>query len=202
MGIMTNRSTHIGIGLLLFLVALAVLTGCQPGPTKVQEAQNIEEPRQNAEQADTAEVTSPPAKPGSTAAFVSQCQDMDIADPAPCCKCENVGPSEEVICLTAKEMRDHVDHLEPLKRPGMADPRKFRVRGIVSLGVWFDPAGNVSRVQLLRGHPLVIGVALNAVKKWTFKPVVKNGVKRGGCGIVTIKFRFRVRDREALTELQ
>ena len=53
----TNRSS----GLLLVLVALTVLTGCQPGPTKVQEAQNIEEPRQNAEQADTSEVTSPPA---------------------------------------------------------------------------------------------------------------------------------------------
>ena len=60
MEIMVNYTTR-GGGLSLFLVALAVLTGCQPGPTKVQEAQNIEGPRQNVEQADTAEITSPPA---------------------------------------------------------------------------------------------------------------------------------------------
>ena len=64
----------------------------------------------------------------------------------------------------------------------------------------FDAAGNVSRAQWLCGHPLVIGVALNAVKKWTFKPVVKKGMKRGGCGIVTIKYDFR--NRGASTELQ
>ena len=113
--------------------------------------------------------------------------------------CEKGEHPDAVICLTAQEMRDHIDYLEPLKRPGMADPR-VRIRGIVSLGVWFDAAGNVTQAQILCGHPLVVGVALNAVIKWTFKPVVKKGVKRGGCGIITIKYDFR--NGGASTELQ
>ena len=71
MGIMINCTTA---------VVLAVLAGCQSGPTKIQDAQNIEEQRPDAEQGDPtaqthsgdsaeeqqqAEVASPPAKPPS-----------------------------------------------------------------------------------------------------------------------------------------
>ena len=53
-----------------------------------------------------------------------------------CSECEQDGHPDSVICLTAQEMRDHVGHLEPLKRPGVGCP-SLRARGIVSLGVWF-----------------------------------------------------------------
>ena len=203
----TNR----GGGLLLFLVALAVLTGCQPGPTKVQEAHNIEEPRQNAEQVDTAEVSSPPAKPGSTAAcckcdddkqkILNKCEDVEPLDLVPCCKCEDVGPSEEVICLSVKQMRDHVDHIEPIKPPGLLNGR---LRGIVRLAILFDSTGSVSYIGLKCGSPLVLGNAVEAVRKWTFKPVVVNGVKKAGCGIIRIKYRLAYPDplNKNFTELQ
>ena len=61
MRIMTNCTTR-GRKLILSLVVLAVLAGCQSGPTKIQDAQNIEESRPEADQADTAEVASTPSK--------------------------------------------------------------------------------------------------------------------------------------------
>ena len=79
MRIMTQRKRRSGT-LVPFLVVLAVLTGCQAGPTEVQDAQNIEEQHRDAEQGDApaqalsdnsaeeqqqAEVAPPPAKPPS-----------------------------------------------------------------------------------------------------------------------------------------
>ena len=49
MRIMTNYTTRSG-KLVPFLVVLAVLTGCQSGPTEVQDTQNIEEQRRDAKQ--------------------------------------------------------------------------------------------------------------------------------------------------------
>ena len=59
MRIMTHRKRRSG-KLVPFLVVLAVLTGCQAGPTEVQDSQNVEESSKAAEQA---EVTPTPAKP-------------------------------------------------------------------------------------------------------------------------------------------
>ena len=134
----------------------------------------------------------------STAAPDEECNAVWESGRALCCTCEKVANSDSVIRLTAKEMRDHVDHLEPLKAPGFG-ATGIRGNGIVRLEIWFDPAGNVSRRRAICGHPIPLSAAMRAVRKWTFKPVVRKGVKRGGCGIVTIKFRFR--DREASTEL-
>lgn len=139
----------------------------------------------------------------STAAKVDYTEDCKkVEDSARICsECEKAEHPDAVVCLTAQEMRDHVDHLEPLMRPGMARPRDLHESGIVRLGVRFDPVGSVSRIQIIGGrNPLAISVAVDAVKKWTFKPVVKKGEKRGGCGIVTIKYDFR--NGGASTELQ
>ena len=131
-----------------------------------------------------------------------KCEDVEPLDLAPCCKCENVGPSEEVICLSVKQMRDHVDHIEPIKTPGLMNGRG---RGILRLAILFDSTGRASYIRWKCGHPLITGVAIEAVRKWTFKPVLANGVKKAGCGIVTIKYRVGYPPdplNENFTELQ
>ena len=159
----------------------------------------------------------------STVALGSKCEDKDISDPvpcckcenvtqnkwedvepsglAPCCKCDNVGPSEEVICLSVKQMRDHVDHIEPIKTPGLMNGRG---RGILRLAILFDSTGRASSIRWKCGSPLLTGVAIEAIRKWTFKPVLANGVKKAGCGIITIKYRVGYPDplNENFTELQ
>ena len=116
-----------------------------------------------------------------------------------CSECEKAEHPDSVICLTTQEMRDSVEHLEPLKPPGLGSTG-LRGGGILSLEVWFDPEGNVSRARAICGHPLLLSVAMRALRKWTFKPIERKGEKRGGCGIVTIKFDFR--NGGASTELQ
>ena len=133
--------------------------------------------------------------------ILQKCEDVEPSDPVPCCMCENVEPTEEVICLSVKQMRDHVDHIEPIKTPGLMNGRGD---GILRLAILFDPTGRVSYIGGKCGHPIIIGAAIEAVRKWTFKPVVANGVKKAGCGIITIKFRIGYPDplNENFTELQ
>lgn len=135
----------------------------------------------------------------STASLFDKCRTVEKSGQALCSECEEVGGSDSVVCLTAEEMRNYVDHLEPLKPPGMG-ASGVRGSGVVRLEIWFDPAGKVSRTRAICGHPIALSAAMRAALKWTFKPVVKRGVKRAGCGVVTIKYRFR--NREASTALQ
>lgn len=115
-----------------------------------------------------------------------------------CCRCEDSERAVDVVCLDAKEMRDHVDHLEPLKPSGL--DKGLNLAGIVVLEVRFDSAGKTACARAKSGHPIAISAALTAIRKWTFKPVVSEGVARGGCGAITIKYRLR--DRGSSTALR
>ncbi len=116
----------------------------------------------------------------------------------PCCNCEASERSQGMVCLNAKEMHDHVDHMEPLKPSGL--DKGLNLAGIVVVEMRFDARGNVACARAKSGHPIAIAAAMVAVQKWTFKPVVSGGVAQGGCGPITIKYRLR--DRGSSTKLQ
>ena len=119
---------------------------------------------------------------------------------APCCKCDTSGPGrpEDVICLNAKEMRERVDHVEPLKPSGL--DKGLNLRGTVALEIRFDAGGKLACARARSGHPIAIAAAMEAVRKWTFRPLMSNGGAKGGCGPITIKYRLR--DQGSSTELQ
>lgn len=116
----------------------------------------------------------------------------------PCCTCGNSGRSDDVVCLSTKEMRDHADHIQPLKLSGL--DRDLNLAGIVVIEVRFDISGKVACARAKSGHPIAVSAAMEAVPKWTFKPLVTNGVPKAGCGRITIKYRLR--DQGSSTELQ
>ena len=120
--------------------------------------------------------------------------------PRPCCKCERgaSGQSGDVICLDAKEMRGHVDHIEPLQPSGLG--KGLNLAGTLVLEVRFGPDGKVSCSRAKSGHPIAISAAMQAIPKWTFKPVASTGAPKAGCGRLTIKYRLR--DQGSSTELQ
>jgi len=56
------------------------------------------------------------------------------------------------------------------------DAREQRIQGVVTLHVIIDKEGNVSRLDLINGHPLLAPSAIEAVKQWKYRPYLLNGI--------------------------
>jgi len=53
--------------------------------------------------------------------------------------------------------------------------RAARVQGEVVLKAIIDKDGNITDLQLISGHPLLVPSAIEAVKQWRYKPYLLNG---------------------------
>jgi len=63
------------------------------------------------------------------------------------------------------------------------------VSGTVVLAISVDPEGNVACVKMVSGHPLMIGVAIDSVRQWKFKPYIDKGVTKLFCGQVALRYQ-------------
>lgn len=116
-----------------------------------------------------------------------------------CCQCDGSSvKSADTICLTPKEMRSHVDHIEPLHPSGLGTG--LNLAGTVVVEIRFGSDGKVACSHVKSGHPIAISAAMEAIPKWTFKPEVSSGAMKGGCGLITIKYKLR--DHGSSTALQ
>ena len=61
----------------------------------------------------------------------------------------------------------------PPKYPKQA--RKKHIEGTVVLRATITKDGNIGDLQLVSGHPMLAQAALDAVKKWKYRPYLKNG---------------------------
>jgi protein TonB len=50
-----------------------------------------------------------------------------------------------------------------------------RIQGIVEFTVTVAPDGKVEALELVRGHPLLVNAAKEAVLKWIYRPVTIDG---------------------------
>ncbi len=50
-----------------------------------------------------------------------------------------------------------------------------RVQGDVVLSAIIDVNGQITNLQLVSGHPMLVPAALAAVKQWRYKPYLLNG---------------------------
>lgn len=50
-----------------------------------------------------------------------------------------------------------------------------RISGMVRFTILVSPTGNVTRITVVSGHPLLIPAAQEAVKQWTYRPTHLNG---------------------------
>jgi protein TonB len=57
--------------------------------------------------------------------------------------------------------------------PQMA--RIAHISGDVVLGITIDRKGEVTNISVHEGHPILVTSAINAVKKWKYRPHVMNG---------------------------
>jgi protein TonB len=73
--------------------------------------------------------------------------------------------------------------------PGIA--LRARVSGEVAMEVNIDEEGNVSAVNVIRGHALLTEEAVRAVRQWKYSPTLLNGEPVPVISIVTVVFELR-----------
>jgi protein TonB len=54
--------------------------------------------------------------------------------------------------------------------------KKGRIQGVVRLYVLIGRDGTVERIRLMSGHPFLVPAAMDAVKKWQYRPTYQFGV--------------------------
>lgn len=77
------------------------------------------------------------------------------------------------------------------KQPSPVYPpaaRNMGTKGIVRVDVTIDEAGHVTEVQKTSGPPLLQGAATDAIKKWKFKPFIRDGQPVRATGFVSFNF--------------
>jgi protein TonB len=88
-------------------------------------------------------------------------------------------------------------HIQPPRKVRHVDPvypelaRRARVTGIVILECVIDLEGRIRSVGVLRGHPLLDAAATDAVRQWTYRPTLLNGVPVEIVMTVTVRFATR-----------
>lgn len=78
-----------------------------------------------------------------------------------------------------------VTKVNPIYPP---EAKRQRIDGAVLLQINIDKNGNVSEVEPISGHPLLIRAAIDAVKQWKYKPYLLNNTPIEVETTVLIKF--------------
>ncbi len=75
-------------------------------------------------------------------------------------------------------------HREPVDLPPAA--AEAGIRGQVRFQITVGPDGRVKEAHLLGGHPLLAGAAREAVLKYRFRPLTRNGRPRSWKTIISV----------------
>lgn len=70
------------------------------------------------------------------------------------------------------------------------EAKKKKIGGVVSIEAVVDEKGTVSGIDLVKGAPLLIKAATDAVKQWTYKPYLVNGQPKAFKMTLTVKFNL------------
>lgn len=76
------------------------------------------------------------------------------------------------------QVQAFLPNLNPARRVAAVYPetaRQQNVSGFVEVLVTFDPTGKVTDAEVLEGQDVLRQAALDAVKQWTFRPVLRDG---------------------------
>jgi periplasmic protein TonB len=87
--------------------------------------------------------------------------------------------------ITVLRMATPIHKVEPVY-PVLA--RQARVSGTVELLGVLGIDGRIHELKVLRGHPLLINAALDAVRQWIYEPTLLNGVAVEVAAPITVNF--------------
>jgi TonB family protein len=81
--------------------------------------------------------------------------------------------TSETIKVTATEAESHILQKLTPDVPPLA--KMARIGGAVKLHIVISPSGDVVSVNVISGHPMLVQAAIDAVRKWRYKPFEQNG---------------------------
>jgi protein TonB len=87
----------------------------------------------------------------------------------------------------AEAMAAVVTKVQP-EYPAIA--RQLKMQGAVELDVTVAENGDVTKVEILKGNPVLTAPAVQAVKRWKFKPFVEDG--KAACVLAPIELDFKL----------
>lgn len=93
-------------------------------------------------------------------------------------------PGQPVRMRTADLEARLVRRVEPIQPRG-------NMKGLVILAVVVDERGNVTELNARSGHPQLIEAALDAVRQWKYKPLLRNGQRVPMMGTIVLPFSRR-----------
>ena len=77
----------------------------------------------------------------------------------------------------------------PPEYPQLA--RQAKITGTVSLSVVVAKDGTVQNIHVIRGHPALVGAAMEAVRQWIFEPFLQNGSPVEATIPVAVSYRVK-----------
>jgi len=89
--------------------------------------------------------------------------------------------------LSSHQMKALLQKTKPINLPGTVD--NLHIKGTVVMALAVDGKGEVNCVQIISGHPLIIGTTIDSVRRWTFRPYVVRGLREGFCGRIAISYQ-------------
>ena len=76
----------------------------------------------------------------------------------------------------------------PPEYPALA--RQARLQGVVLFQVTVGRDGRIAQMELIRGHPLLVPAAREALAQWVYKPTLLNGMPAEIVTEVEVPFRL------------
>lgn len=92
----------------------------------------------------------------------------------------------DALKLPRQQVKALVKKTEPINAPCCAD--MLHITGTIVLAVSVDAEGNVTCLERTSGHPLIVGVTVDSVKRWTFQPYTFEGTKKSFCGQLSLRY--------------
>jgi outer membrane biosynthesis protein TonB len=88
--------------------------------------------------------------------------------------------------MSSQKFKALLEKTEPILAPCCGNT--LHIKGTMVLSIAVDTDGEVTCVAYVSGHPLIIGVAIDSVRHWKFRPHVVKGLKKKFCGRIALRF--------------
>jgi protein TonB len=90
--------------------------------------------------------------------------------------------------ITRAEAMAAVVTKTPPEYPAMA--KQLKMQGLVELVVSVSESGEVTKVEIVKGNPVLTASAVEAVKRWKFKPFEENGKAIAVIAPIELEFKL------------